>query len=451
MRLSSLATDAVRMMGAGDPEVLGLGSDSRAVEPGWLFAALSGARDDGRRYIGDARTHGAVALLGDPTVAPSGLELGLPVLVADDPRRALALTAARFYGRQPRTIVAVTGTNGKTSTVSFARQLWRCLGVAAASVGTLGITRASGTQGYGLTTPDPVRLHAILAELAAEGVQHVAMEASSHALDQRRLDGVVLRAAAFTNLSRDHLDYHGTLERYLAAKARLFETLLPAGGTAVINADVPEHDRLAAVARERGLEVLDFGREAAALRLLDQRPHASGQHLDLELLGSRVSFNSPLVGHFQAANLLAAIGLVVAAGTPASDLLPHLGSIEGAPGRMQLVARHPSGAAVFVDFAHTPDALEQALRGLQGAHRRPSRRRVRRGRRSRSGQAAADGCRSGPLRRSRDRHGRQSEDRGPGADPPRGARGMRRRARRSATVLKPSARAWRGWPRAMFS
>jgi UDP-N-acetylmuramoyl-L-alanyl-D-glutamate--2,6-diaminopimelate ligase len=365
VRLSSLVTEAVRMMGAGDPEVLGLSCDSRTVEPGWLFAALSGGRHDGRRYTGEALAAGAVAMLGDATVARIGLELGIPALVADDPRRALALTAARFYAPQPRTIVAVTGTNGKTSTVSFARQLWRRLGVAAAGVGTLGVTRDTGTEGGGLTTPDPVRLHAILAALASEGIEHVAMEASSHALDQRRLDGVMLRAAAFTNLTRDHLDYHGTLKRYLAAKSRLFDSLLPAGGAAVINADVPEHDRLAAIARERGLAVLDVGRAAGALRLLDQRPHARGQHLELDLLGHRISFDSPLIGHFQAANLLAAIGLVIAGGTNVGDVVPHLGDIEGAPGRMQLVAHHPSGAAVFVDYAHTPDALEQALGALR--------------------------------------------------------------------------------------
>ncbi len=363
MRLSSLVTEGVRLVGAGDPDVLGLSADSRAIAPGWLFAALSGARLDGRRFVGDALARGAGAILGDAGLVDLGLEV--PILVADEPRRALARTAARFYARQPRIVVAVTGTNGKTSTVSFAHQLWRGLGLRAASIGTLGVTVDARTQSGGLTTPDPVRLHATLADLAAEGVEHVAMEASSHALDQRRLDGVVLRAAAFTNLTRDHLDYHGTFEAYLGAKARLFEQLLPPGGAAILNTDAPEHDRLAAVARERGLEVLDFGRRAGALRLLDQRPHGSGQHLELELLGRRVAFDSPLMGGFQAANLLAAIGLLVASGTTVEDLLPHLGTVEGAPGRMQLVARHPSGAAVFVDYAHTPDALEQALRALR--------------------------------------------------------------------------------------
>lgn len=351
------------MLGAGDPDVLGLSADSRTVAPGWLFAALRGTRQDGQRFVGEALARGAGAVLGDAGLIHLGLEV--PILVADEPRRALARTAARFYARQPRTIVAVTGTNGKTSTVSFAHQLWRRLGRRAASIGTLGVTTDAGRSGAGLTTPDPVRLHATLAELAADGVEHVAMEASSHALDQRRLDGVDLCAAAFTNLTRDHLDYHGTLDRYLAAKSYLFERLLPPGGTAVLNADVPEHGHLAAIARARGLQVLDFGRSGRALRLLDQRPHGGGQHLELELLGHRAAVHSPLMGGFQAENLLAAIGLLVASGTAVEDLLPHLAGIEGAPGRMQLVAHHPNGAAVFVDYAHTPDALGQALLALR--------------------------------------------------------------------------------------
>ena len=244
---------------AGDAvEITGLGADSRAIQPGWLFAALPGSRTDGRRFIAEALARGAAAVLTGPD--PAAIETSVPLIVDPDPRRRLALIAARFYGRQPRCIVAVTGTSGKTSVACFAMQLWTRLGLRAASLGTLGLIAPDGHGDTGLTTPDPVRLHALLAELAADGVEHLALEASSHGLDQRRLDGVHLAAAAFTNLSRDHFDYHATFEGYLAAKRRLFSELLPPGGTAVLNADQPEFAPLAAVCRERGIAVLDYGR-----------------------------------------------------------------------------------------------------------------------------------------------------------------------------------------------
>jgi UDP-N-acetylmuramoyl-L-alanyl-D-glutamate--2,6-diaminopimelate ligase len=259
-----------------DVEFGGLTADSRRVRPGNLFAALNGTSADGRAYVADALAKGAVAVLGDASLLDAPPPV--PLLVAEDPRRALARAAARFFGRQPRTAVAVTGTNGKTSTASFVRQLWTAMGRPAASVGTLGV-EAPGREPpvAALTTPEPITLHRTLAELAAEGVEHLAVEASSHGLDQRRLDGLAIRAAAFTNLTRDHFDYHGTAEAYLAAKRRLFDTLLPEGGAAVLNADVPEFGRSAEVARARRLRVLDYGREARALRLLRQEPLPDGQ------------------------------------------------------------------------------------------------------------------------------------------------------------------------------
>ena len=364
MRLSDLAPDeGVRLVGDPATEVGGLSADSRTVRPGDLFAALSGSRADGRRFVAGALARGAVAVLGDASLAEAGLSV--PVLAAPDPRRALALVAARFYGAQPRHIAAVTGTSGKTSTASFVRQLWIRLGRKAASIGTLGIEAPGRAPTPALTTPDPVELHRTLAELAREGVDRVCLEASSHGLDQRRLDGLRIEAAAFTNLTRDHYDYHGTAEAYLAAKRRLFDTLLPAGATAVLNADVPEFAPLRAVARERGLRLIDFGREAESLRLLAVEPHAHGQRVVLEAFGRRHAVDSRLVGTFQAHNVLAALGLVLACGEDVDAVRPHLTALAAPPGRMQLAAHHPSGAPAFVDYAHKPEALAKALETLR--------------------------------------------------------------------------------------
>ncbi len=280
MRLSELLDPGLRVLGAAgrEVEISGLSANSRTVEPGMLFAALAGSRADGRRFVADAIAKGAVALL----VAAPLEGVDLPQVVDPDPRRRLALLAARFYGKQPRCIAAVTGTSGKTSVAGFVRQLWTHLGHPAASLGTLGLIAPGNRSSTGLTTPDPVRLHALLAELAAGGVDHLALEASSHGLDQRRLDGVRILAAAFTNLSRDHFDYHGSFDHYLAAKRRLFGELLAPEGTAVLNADQPEVAMLTALCRERGIAVLDYGERAERLRLLARRPEAGGQRLELD-------------------------------------------------------------------------------------------------------------------------------------------------------------------------
>ena len=350
-----------------NPEIVGLTADSRAVRPGFLFAALPGSRNDGRAYVADAVARGAVAIL-----APPGTAVEAPAirLIEDPaPRRAFALMAAAFYGRQPERVVAVTGTNGKTSTVRFVRQLWERLGRRGASLGTLGLDAPAGVtlNGPSMTTPDPVALHAGLAALADAGVDHLAMEASSHGLDQYRLDGVHLKAAAFTNLSRDHLDYHGDMAVYLAAKAMLFARVLPPDGVAVLNADVPEYEALVRTCRERGIRVLDYGFSARDIRVRTVTPTAHGQHLDLVLLGRSATMELPLVGRFQAWNALAALGLVLAADPeqPVAPALAAVALLEGVPGRMQPVARHPAGASVIVDYAHTPDALETVLSALR--------------------------------------------------------------------------------------
>jgi UDP-N-acetylmuramoyl-L-alanyl-D-glutamate--2,6-diaminopimelate ligase len=343
----------------------GLTADSRKVRPGFLFAALPGTRVDGRAYVAEAIQRGAVAIL-----APVGTEIEAPVapgtvhLITDsDPRRRFALMAAAFHGRQPAVMAAVTGTNGKTSTADFTRQIWDRLGLPAASIGTLGIKAPGRPGGPGLTTPDPEALHADLAALAESGIDHACIEASSHGLAQRRLDGVRIRAAAFTNLTRDHLDYHGDMESYAQAKLRLFSDVLAADGTAVINADQTLADRIAAAAG--GRRILTYGREGRDLRLTAATPDATGQTLALEVMGRPRTVHLPLAGAFQAANVLAALGLVLATGGDADAAIDALAGLKGVPGRLQLAARHRSGAPIYVDYAHTPDALETVLSALR--------------------------------------------------------------------------------------
>ncbi|BBK44224.1 UDP-N-acetylmuramoyl-L-alanyl-D-glutamate--2,6-diaminopimelate ligase [Allostella vacuolata] len=347
------------------PEIRGLALDSRAVAPGFLFAALPGQATDGRRFIADAVARGAVAVL-----APEGTELppgsdGVILLTDANPRRLLALLAASFHGHQPDRVAAVTGTNGKTSTADFARQLWQQQGLASASLGTLGI-RAPGFERKGtLTTPDPIALHAALADLADRGVVRAALEASSHGLDQYRLDGIRIAAAAFTNLSRDHLDYHPDMAAYRRAKFRLFGEVMAPGGAAVLNADVDEFAALAALCRDRGHRVLAYGTRGADIRLVRQDLHPDGQHLALEVGGRAWEVDLPLAGPFQAMNALAALGIVLADGIPADRAVPALARLEGVPGRMERVARLARGATVYVDFAHTPDALTTVLDALR--------------------------------------------------------------------------------------
>jgi UDP-N-acetylmuramoyl-L-alanyl-D-glutamate--2,6-diaminopimelate ligase len=352
-----------------DPEILGLSADSRAIRPGFLFAALPGTRTDGRRFAAEALARGAVAILTDDAARlelPASGRGRIAIVTDAQPHRALALLAARFFGRQPRTTVAVTGTNGKTSVVHFVREIWTDLGHPAASLGTLGLVSAAGRRPGALTTPDPVALHRDLGDLAAAGIDHVAIEASSHGLAQSRLDGLAVTAAAFTNLTRDHLDYHGDMAAYRSAKERLFSNVLAAGGTAVLNADSPEFAHLAALCRDRGCRVLAYGSDAyAELRLRTRAPQQTGQRLNLDILGQRCDVELPLAGGFQAMNVVAALGLVIAAGAPAGPATAALARLTGVPGRLELVARLDGGAAVYVDYAHTPDALTTVLTALR--------------------------------------------------------------------------------------
>jgi UDP-N-acetylmuramoyl-L-alanyl-D-glutamate--2,6-diaminopimelate ligase len=352
-----------------DLEITGLSADSRTVRPGFLFAALPGTRQDGRAFASDAVGRGAVAILTDDAEAlaltPASRER-VVILVDPNPYRRLACLAARLYGRQPPTIAAVTGTNGKTSVVHFTREVWTTLGFAAASLGTLGLVTADSRRPGSLTTPDPIALHDDLATLAGRRIDRVAVEASSHGLDQCRLDGLTVASAAFTNLTRDHLDYHGDMMRYRAAKDRLFVALLAPGGTAVLNTDSGEFARLATLCRGTGHPVLTYGTDPAAdLRLLDCKPQGSSQRLLLNLFGQRRELVLPLAGAFQAMNALAALGLVVATGSPvvaAAEALLHVTSV---PGRLEFVAALEEGGAIVVDYAHTPDALATVLTTLR--------------------------------------------------------------------------------------
>jgi UDP-N-acetylmuramoyl-L-alanyl-D-glutamate--2,6-diaminopimelate ligase len=362
LRLSELLRRDV----PADPVITGVTADSRKVAPGALFVALPGTAADGRAFIPQALSQGAAAVL-----APADTDAGLaPVLVTSgDVRRAYAIAARSFYGTQPATCVAVTGTNGKTSVAAFCRQIWARLGRTSASMGTLGVLKQTGNvnetlTGPGLTSPDPADAARLLAGLAAEGVTHLALEASSHGIDQRRLDGVSLRAAAFTNLTQDHLDYHGTMEAYRAAKLRLFETLLPRGRTAVLNADSDAYSSFAAVSIMSGLGVMGVGERGRDLALIGRRATPEGQRLTVDAAGEIHEILLPLAGAFQASNALVAAGLCIAGGEKAGEVLAALESLEGAQGRMQRVPG-PGPGEVYVDYAHTPDGLETVLRALR--------------------------------------------------------------------------------------
>jgi len=367
MKLSALVENLAGFSGNDDPEITGLSADSRAVRAGFLFCALPGSRTDGAKFIEDALYHGAVAVLAPPGVElPPGAEAIL--LESENPRHTLSLLAARFYARQPDMIAAVTGTNGKTSVADFTRQIWAARGIKAASLGTLGLRGPSSLDRkmtVSMTTPDPVALHAVLADLSAAGIDHLALEASSHGLHQHRLDGVLVRAAGFTNLSRDHLDYHPDMESYFAAKLHLFSAVLADEGTAVLNADIPEYPAMRQMVLARGLRLLSYGYQGEDIRITSRETAPEGQALRLNVYGHEINLTLKLVGEFQVMNALCALGLVLAGndddpvGTAAL-----LAELEGVPGRLQLVPGHPGGA-VYVDYAHTPDALENILNALR--------------------------------------------------------------------------------------
>ncbi|MEO6300482.1 MAG: UDP-N-acetylmuramoyl-L-alanyl-D-glutamate--2,6-diaminopimelate ligase [Paracoccaceae bacterium] len=352
-----------------NPRLSGITADSRAVRPGFLFAAMPGSAVHGASYIATALQAGATAILTDAAGAKLGADAlqasQAALIIAEDPREALASAAALWFGQQPEVMVAVTGTNGKTSVASFARQIWSQLGHAAINIGTTGVEGAWEAASVH-TTPDPITLHRMLSDAAAAGVTHAAMEASSHGLDQRRLDGVRLLAAGFTNFTQDHLDYHKTFAAYFAAKAALFTRVLPPEGVAVINLNDLKGVELAGLAAERGQSLITVGHAANCdLRILAQRFDATGQDLRLSWKGQIHQIRLDLIGGFQAENVALAAGLVIAAGEPAGDVLQALPNLTGVRGRMQLAATRKNGASVFVDFAHSPDAISTALKALR--------------------------------------------------------------------------------------
>ena len=340
--------------------IAGLAFDSRKTAPGDVFFALAGAKDDGLKHVGEALAKGAAAVVAERWTPSSGAAF---VEVADA-RAALAHAAARFYPRQPETIVAVTGTSGKTSVVAFVRQIWQALGRDSASLGTIGVISRPLTAYGSLTTPDPIALHQMLDRLAEARVTHLALEASSHGLDQKRLDGVRFAAGAFTNLSRDHMDYHATIEEYFAAKLRLFRDLLPADAPAVVDADSDIAPQVIEAALARRLNVVSVGAKGKTIRLVSATRDGLSSILELEFDGRRRRVKFRLPGDFQVSNALVAAGLCIATGSEADAAFQALQTLEGAPGRLERIGE-TRGATVFVDYAHKPDALEKALAALR--------------------------------------------------------------------------------------
>lgn len=368
-RTKSLAELGLTVPNGSGVRITGLSVDSRNVKAGHLFAALPGTRVHGGEFIQYALRMKAGAILTDrdgaAVAAGEIAEAGVPVVVVEDPRETLAFTAALWFEAQPEVQVAVTGTNGKTSVASFTQQLWTEMGAEAVSVGTTGVEGAF-TAPLGHTTPEPITLHRVLAEAADADVTHAAMEASSHGLAQKRIDGVRLRAAGFTNLSQDHLDYHADFEEYFSAKAGLFDRVLPEDGTAVINIDDPWGARMAEVAEARGHDLITIGRSSEAiLQIQGQRYEATGQELRFEWAGRIHQIRMGLIGGFQAENALVAAGLCIGTGVDAQEVFDTLPMLQTVRGRMQFAARRENGAAVFVDYAHTPDALATALKAIR--------------------------------------------------------------------------------------
>jgi UDP-N-acetylmuramoyl-L-alanyl-D-glutamate--2,6-diaminopimelate ligase len=353
--------------GEGDQpliDICGLALDSREVEPGFLFAALPGSKKDGRDFIPEAIERGAVAVL-------TGLEgfanvPGIVQITDPEPRRRLAHIAAKFYGAQPECIAAVTGTNGKTSVANFVYQIWTGLGRAAACIGTLGVESPNLNIERGLTTPDSITLQRTLSALAASGTTHVVLEASSHGITQCRLDGVAITIAAFTNLSREHLDYHDTIEQYFASKARLFEKLLPSTGTAVINLDGAKGVEMARILQARSQAVLGVGQDADDICIRSLEPCDDSSRIVIDYLGESHEIQVPLIGEFQAANAILAAAIVIASGEEVAPVFGALEHLMGVSGRLELAGVKVSGGRVFIDYAHTPDGLENILRAARG-------------------------------------------------------------------------------------
>lgn len=343
----------------------GLASDSRKVKPGYLFAALSGTKTDGAKFVKDAVARGAIAVLGAPELADDVAALGVRFIAHENPRLGLARYAAAFFDAQPETVAAVTGTKGKSSIVAFLREIWTELGKPAASLGTVGVIGPKGAIPLNHTTPDPVEIHELLAALKKDGVDHLAIEASSHGLDQHRLDGVRIAGCGFTNITRDHMDYHATFDHYLAAKLRLFRDVVRDGGVAVVNMDAEHAGTFADAATARGLRLMTVGAKGDTIKLAAREERGDAQSLTLRYAGKNYQVLLPLAGGFQASNALVAAGLAIGLGEDAAKVFAALENLKGAPGRMEKVAFAANGAPIYVDYAHTPDSLEKVLEALR--------------------------------------------------------------------------------------
>jgi len=362
VRLADLLPEAASDAQRADIEIAGLSADSRKIKPGFLFVAVAGAKADGAHFARAAAAAGAIAIAAEQR--PEGLPGTVIFVPVSNARRALALAAAKFFPRQPGTIGAVTGTSGKTSVAAFTRQIWATLGFSAASIGTVGVVSPKGETYGALTTPDPVELHRTLDQLAGEGVTHLALEASSHGLDQHRLDGVRIAAGAFTNLSRDHLDYHPTMEAYLQAKLRLFTELVEPSGTAVIDVDDCYGGQVVDAAKRRGLKVMTVGVGGDDIKLVSGEIDGFAQVISIGRGGKTYKVKLPLVGAFQVANAAVAAGLAIATGAEPARVFAALEHLSGAKGRLELVGS-ANGAPIFIDYAHKPDALAKALAALR--------------------------------------------------------------------------------------
>jgi UDP-N-acetylmuramoyl-L-alanyl-D-glutamate--2,6-diaminopimelate ligase len=349
----------------GVKDFTGLTSDSRKVKPGYLFAALAGTKTDGAKFVKDAVARGAVAVLGAPAIADDVAALGVRFIADENPRAGLARMAGAFFAAQPDIVAAVTGTKGKSSIVAFLREIWTALGKPAASLGTVGVIAPKGVLPLSHTTPDPVEIHELLAQLKRDGVEHLAIEASSHGLDQHRLDGVTISGCGFTNITRDHMDYHPTFEDYLAAKLRLFSEVVKDGGVAVVNADADHASRFADAAKARGLTLISVGAKGETIKLAAREEEGAAQRLTIIHAGNTYKVLLPLAGAFQASNALVAAGLAIGLGENAARVFQALEHLKGAPGRMEKVAFAASGAPIYVDYAHTPDSLEKVLEALR--------------------------------------------------------------------------------------
>ncbi|MEH6403051.1 MAG: UDP-N-acetylmuramoyl-L-alanyl-D-glutamate--2,6-diaminopimelate ligase [Sneathiella sp.] len=362
MRLTDLFIGAtIRQL--ENKQVEGLTADSREVKPGFVFAALSGVVADGASYIKDAIENGAVAIVTDTSYDP--IDCPIYCYQSENPRLTLATIASRFYDGAPEHILAVTGTNGKTSVAHFIRLIWQSLGLNSASLGTLGIISNENASPLSYTTPDPVLLHKILSDMVSSGVTHAVIEASSHGLDQYRLDAVKVSVAGFTNLSRDHLDYHSTFDAYLNAKLGLVRRVVEPDGCVVLNADSDVFAEFKKAATDRGLQVLSYGYAGSDIKLKSVVSHHAGQKATISVMGRDYVIELPLVGEFQVLNILCAIGMVIGSGADISRVIKALDAIENVPGRLEKIVNLTSGASVYVDFAHTPDALETVLNSLR--------------------------------------------------------------------------------------